>query len=541
MNEHGHLRSFLVFGVVAAVALAISGALYVRSRSADFHRHAEVLEAFGEAARADELLSKQVLAARFGLLNQYDPLNATELDLTRATGSLGARVAATVGDDPALDEALRRLDGAVSTQRQAVERFKAENSILRNSVYYLPTAARELIARLPPEAPRDEVEAIHGLTEAALLYDLVGDGTAREVYARAFARMETAPIGAAAAKRGTLLLTHARVIRDKQATVDDWVKLVESGSLGQRLAEVERLYEDRFGAAVVTSNLYRRILYGWSVFLAIAVGAASLQLRRLYAGMERRVLERTTELTEALGELWGEMRLAHKIQAALVPLEPTLFHCDVAAKMKPAADVGGDYYDVINAGGREWILIGDVSGHGVSAGLVMMMCHTAVRTVLRGNPGVSPQELLGQVNTVLTENIRQLGEDKYMTITAFRREPGGTVCFAGAHQDVLVYREGSDTVETFETRGTWLGLKKDIAESMVEKSLTLGAGDVLVVYTDGITEAMRQGTMFETSGLRDILSLSRGKTAKEILEEAFRALDGFEVADDATMLVVRQL
>jgi serine phosphatase RsbU (regulator of sigma subunit) len=256
---------------------------------------------------------------------------------------------------------------------------------------------------------------------------------------------------------------------------------------------------------------------------------------------ERRVALRTADLAKALGALWGEMKLAHKIQAALIPKSPMLAGCDVAASMKLADDVGGDYYDFVSAGEREWILIGEVSGHGVTAGLVMMMCHTSVRTVLNDDPDVTPEELLSKINTVLTESIRQLGEDKYMTMTAFRRDQDGTISFAGAHQDVHIYRAGADSLESFETRGVWLGLKERIADSLSTHSIKLASGDVLVLHTDGVTEAVRDGSMFDTAGLRGVLSSSRGKTAQQILDGTFRSLEGFKIADDATLLVIRQL
>src|SRR5262249_996745 len=153
-----------------------------------------------------------------------------------------------------------------------------------------------------------------------------------------------------------------------------------------------------------------------------------------YAGLETRVADRTAELREALAALWGEMKLARRIQEALVPASPKLTACDVAARMEATDEVGGDYYDVIHHSDYEWILIGDVSGQRGGGGLVMMMCHTAVRTALRQNPKLQPGRLLAIVNSVMTDAIRQLGEDKYMTITALRRAPDGTVTFAGAHQ-----------------------------------------------------------------------------------------------------------
>src|SRR6185295_1656258 len=101
---------------------------------------------------------------------------------------------------------------------------------------------------------------------------------------------------------------------------------------------------------------YRIALYGWSVLLLLAVIIAAYKLRQVYANLEHLVLERTRELDKAMSELWGEMELAKRIQTALVPTAPALDGCDVAATMKPAAQVGGDYYDVIRVDGVEWVL-----------------------------------------------------------------------------------------------------------------------------------------------------------------------------------------
>jgi serine phosphatase RsbU (regulator of sigma subunit) len=538
------LRWLAFVGTAFLVAVGVSGALYARSRGADFRRHALTIETLGDIRHADELLSKQVLEARFGLLNQYDSLNTTEGELSRSVEELRRRIDAVVGMAPALTSALDQLDAAIAEQRQTVERFKAENSILKNSVYYLPTASRETgqeLARLAGAGAY--VQDVAGVSQAALVYNLVGDESARRAYVQALSQLEARSMDGLPRQVRELqaLLLHARVIRDKQPAVDAWVRNALGSAIRDQLEGVESAYQERFDAVVAASNGYRRILYGWSLLLAVAVGAASLQLRRLYADLERRVAQRTAELGKAMDALWGEMKLARKIQVALVPNRPTLADCDVAATMRPAKEVGGDYYDVLCAGRSEWILIGDVSGHGVPAGLVMMMCHTAVRTVLRGDPDVSPGELLARVNTVLTENIRQLGEDKYVSITALRRDRDGTISFAGAHQDMHVYRSATNTVEVFETEGVWLGIKEPIAEALRTKSFRMYTGDVLVVHTDGITEAMQDGVLFDMGGLRQVLGRSHGRTAQEIVEETFRALEGFVVSDDATLLVIRQL
>lgn len=543
-----HLRRFGLFAALVGVALLGSGFLYLRSRSADFDRHALVIETLGSTRHLSELLSKQVLAARFGLLNQYDPLTATELSLLNARDELGTRISATVEQDGTLTAAFANLDESLKEQRVRVERFKAANSVLRNSVYYLPTAAQDAESSLA-EAPAagiavDETSiAVHQLVKAALVYNVVGDQTARNAHVEAVSRLVALETKAPVELRPQLktVLAHATVISQKQPAVDRWVKEVVDSDLRDRLKSIEEVYHRRFGETVAESNRYRRILYGWSLLLLLLVTLAGLQLRKLYADLEQRVADRTAELRTALSALWGEMKLARKIQEALVPTAPVLENCEVAVSMKATEEVGGDYYDVIHTRNNEWILIGDVSGHGVPAGLIMMMCQTAVRTVLRRDPNIMPDRLLSMVNTVLTENIRQLGENKYMTISALRRDPDGRVFFAGAHQDICVYRAATDSVECIETEGLWLGLKESIDDVMVTQAFQLTAGDVLLLHTDGITEASRDGSLFDVGGVRGVLGKARGKSAQQVLSELFTALQDFKMTDDATVLVIRQL
>jgi serine phosphatase RsbU (regulator of sigma subunit) len=528
------------------VAFAVSGLLYLRSRSADLDAHARAVETIGRVRHLDRRLSTQVLEARFGLLNQYDPINATERGLIAAANDLGGKLEEVVTLDQELTTSLDAFAKAVSERRDTVEHFKGENSILKNSLRYLPTAADEVsgsLAEVRKGGATAAARSVQGLVRTALVYNLIGDQSTRDAHLGAIKALEAAQadVPPALASNFGLLLAHARVIGERQPSVDGWLRKASNDDIETRLTTVERLYEARFSQAAATASTYRKLLYAWTLLLVVAVAFVGLALRGLYASLERRVKERTQELARANEALWGEMRLARKIQEALVPSAPELEGCDVAVTMKAADEVGGDYYDVLRAGKHEWILIGDVSGHGVPAGLIMMMCQTAVRTVLERDPDVTPDRLLSLINGVLTRNIQSLGEDKYMTMTALRRDPGGSIQFAGAHQDIFVYRATTNDIETIETAGIWLGLRSANEKSFTSKTLTLAPGDVMVLYTDGITEAMRDGALFDVQGMMTALSDVKGKTARDVLDGVLKALEPFELHDDATLMIVRQL
>jgi serine phosphatase RsbU (regulator of sigma subunit) len=240
------------------------------------------------------------------------------------------------------------------------------------------------------------------------------------------------------------------------------------------------------------------------------------------------------------------MDLARKIQTVLLPSEPQLHDFEIAAEMVPASSVGGDYYDVLRGNGADWILVGDVAGHGVTAGLTMMIVQTAVRAVIHSTGvqarALTPKELLSQVNAAVRVNMQKIGDEQYMTIMALRIE-GDVVTFAGLHQDILVYRAASATVERLESRGVWLGLLDDVSELLDDDKFSLDDGDLVLLYTDGVTESAGVGHagLLGTDGLAAIvreLAASGGSPA-ELVRGVVAHSCRTTPDDDVTVLAAR--
>jgi len=260
---------------------------------------------------------------------------------------------------------------------------------------------------------------------------------------------------------------------------------------------------------------------------------------------EARVAERTEELKRTVAELWSEMDLAQKIQTVLVPRETQVGPFEVAMEMRPAARVGGDYVDAFEANGVTWFLMGDVSGHGVSAGLIMMMVQTAVRTVVgcqaRERRSPTPEALLDAVNSAVHGNLRLIGRDQYMTITALRVESDGTVLHAGQHQDILVHRAATGAVDRFETEGLWLGVVSEAENGVLPQRFALSRGDVMMLYTDGITEARGpeddQGLARLTAQFAELARA--GATCEAITRAVLDRVQADDPGDDTTLLVAR--
>jgi predicted ATPase/serine phosphatase RsbU (regulator of sigma subunit) len=301
---------------------------------------------------------------------------------------------------------------------------------------------------------------------------------------------------------------------------------------------IERVELLQFVAAQAAVAVENANLYG-------ELRSATDQLQRSNDTLEAQVAERTEELRRTLAELWSEMDLARKIQTVLLPTETRFRDYEVSAMMVPASTVGGDYYDIIRTDGSDWVLIGDVSGHGVTAGLTMMMVQTAIRTVVLGggaeSGSLTPSQVLSKVNAAVQSNLRKVDEDHYMTITGLKLE-GSRVRYSGLHQDILVYRAAARAVERIETRGMWIGPVDDIAPLLGDDTLELRSGDIVLLYTDGITEAMIGGRRLGTGGLATLFHglAAGGADLGGILKGIMQNMEGAP-QDDVTMMAIRYL
>jgi phosphoserine phosphatase RsbU/P len=273
--------------------------------------------------------------------------------------------------------------------------------------------------------------------------------------------------------------------------------------------------------------------------LIVAEFNSRMDLQEANASLERS----RADLKAARDALWGEMEVAKRIQTSLLPENRRVGAYDVAARMQPAAEVGGDYYDIIQAGEeRNWIAIGDVSGHGVESGLVMMMTQTSILSLVQENPRLGPAEVFSAVNDVLKENISRLQAARYMTLNVVRlRDEGLTV--AGKHQDVLVWRRATGKVETVSNDGCWIGVVDDTRGRVADQVIPMVDGDLALFYTDGATEAMSaSGEMYGETRLAQSLALVADRALEEALEALFGDIAAFRAIqdDDVTLMLVRR-
>jgi len=311
-------------------------------------------------------------------------------------------------------------------------------------------------------------------------------------------------------------------------------------------------------------NTYELSNYGYLIFIISIASLLNIKFVSLHKevkvlnhDLENKVKERTSDLNTAFHEIsktnnellkvknriWAEMQLAKKIQTVLLPDNPAIVGFDIAAEMRPADEVGGDYYDIINTPNADWVLIGDVAGHGVSAGLIMMMVQTAVQTTILNNNSIQPNDLIHEINKAITHNIVKMDPDKYMTITAMKIENNNRIKFWGLHQKIIIYRKESHAIEFSSSDGVWLGFDSSVfgSEKSGNTEIYLDSGDIILLFTDGLTEAKgNDNRIYGPDRLIKTLLDSSDKSSSQIIECFFDSLQGYRIDDDITLLVMKK-
>ena len=281
-------------------------------------------------------------------------------------------------------------------------------------------------------------------------------------------------------------------------------------------------------------------------------GAFDFVTKPLDFGDLRVTIERTLrhmeEWQEALSSrdklvaLQNELDVASGIQQSILPtVFPSRDDYQIYANMEPARNVGGDFFDVVRLeGNRVGLAIADVSDKGVPAALFMMSSRTWMKGAANSSP--EPGTVLGEVNALLHED-----NETQMFVTVlyavYDPETGEFTYASGGHDaPLLVHPDGSSELLPL-TGGIALGIVSDLAYG--QNSVVLDHGDTLVLYTDGVTEAMNgEGEQFGIERLRKVFSDRAPKDANEAAHKIFEAVntfaDGAAQSDDITCLTLRR-
>ncbi len=277
--------------------------------------------------------------------------------------------------------------------------------------------------------------------------------------------------------------------------------------------------------------------------------AAEAALEAHNRTLEQRVRERTAEvaeknrlLEEKQARIDEDLSTARLLQSSILPADFSAYHATaIAASMRPALEVGGDFYDVFPlTDGRLGLVVGDVSGKGVAAAFFMAVTRTLLRDV--AGEGGTPADCMARVNQRLC---RENPIDMFVTaLYAELDEATGAVRLVNAgHCEPIVVRVDG-TAETVRRAGNPpLGVMD--GRQFTERGVTLAPGEMLFLYTDGVTEAVNlDGEQFRVARLVDIAQAEVGRSPQELMLDVIGRVEKFSAgtlqADDITCLVVRR-
>ena len=235
---------------------------------------------------------------------------------------------------------------------------------------------------------------------------------------------------------------------------------------------------------------------------------------------------------------------AQRIQAALLTVAvPTVAGLDIGVCASPARLVGGDYIDLFPVGDQKLVFgLGDASGKSLSAALNALMLRYLVRGLVKALSCDQLEAITGHANDVVTEDLRD--SDHFITflIGSIEVSSGLMRIVNAGHEPPLILRVGASSVETLPGRNLVLGVDGGLIYA--SEATTLAVGDLVVTYTDGLTEATNiRGELFTIERLEETILAHRDlgcASLAECLFETVKNYAGQNLRDDATVLVLRR-
>ena len=240
-----------------------------------------------------------------------------------------------------------------------------------------------------------------------------------------------------------------------------------------------------------------------------------------------------------------ELEIAREIQVSLEPKQlPEFAGLSISFSSKPAKIVGGDFFNVVKRNENQMLsIVGDVAGKGVPAALYAAHIQSMFESLSEQN--ASPANILNGLNNLICKRLRE--GDFITAVIAFFESGQNSLTIARAgHNWPLYYSSQEKTIKPLKTRGVCLGINRemDFSSCLEEKSIAAKSGDVLLLYSDGITEAMNpEQHLFDQSRLESALKESAHFPADKIVERINLRLEEFvqseEPHDDVTMVAIK--
>lgn len=293
----------------------------------------------------------------------------------------------------------------------------------------------------------------------------------------------------------------------------------------------------------------------------LSIQSEITERKKLEKNLEQLVEIRTKELAEANEEitilnkrlcseniqLTDKLKILHEMQQLILPKKEELMNIknlDIAGYSEPTDELGGDYYDVLINGETITFGIGDVTGHGLESGILMVMTQAAICT-LKQLGETNPVDFLDIINRAIFYNVQRMRSDKNLSLSILNYYRG-KICISGQHEEVIIIRENGE-VELIDTidLGLPIGIDADIREFISYQFISLNQGDGIALYTDGITEARnKEKQQYGIERLCRVIKENWEQDSETIIKIVIEDVKKFiglqKIEDDLTLVVLKQ-
>jgi len=304
-----------------------------------------------------------------------------------------------------------------------------------------------------------------------------------------------------------------------------------------------RVVKEIFLSFLMQLTPARRLFYGLSVvgFLAGFIWTKWLWVIAAFAILNLLLaLELANKLTTR-----DELEIAREIQVSLQPQKlPEIPGLSISSFSKPAKIVGGDFFNIVKRGDNQMLsIVGDVAGKGIPAALYAAHIQSMFESL--SEQSASPADIMKGLNQLICRRLRE--GDFITAVIAFFKSGQNSITLARAgHNWPLHYQAQTQRIYSLKPPGVCLGVEMDLGFSkcLQEETLPVNSGDVLLLYSDGITEAMNsRNNLFDLSRLKSALKESAHFPAEKIIAGINQRLDEFieseALHDDVTMVAIK--
>ena len=287
----------------------------------------------------------------------------------------------------------------------------------------------------------------------------------------------------------------------------------------------------------------RRLFYGLGV-AGFLVGILKIDVFYILISFVILNLLLAVELVDKLTTR-DELEIAREIQLSLQPVNiPESRLLSIATYSKPAKMVGGDFFDIVQpANNRIISIVGDVADKGVSAALYAAYTQSMFQSF--SQTSISPAAIFQHVNDLICKRMRD-GDFITAVIAFFDLDENSVTIARAGHNWPLYYSADSHTITELKPKGMSIGMFENLqfSERMEEQKIYLKSGDLLLLYSDGVTEAANsENLMFEVAGLKTVIMESAHESSEMLIGHINSSLQSFvksdELQDDATMVAIK--